>query len=223
MKRFVEGEDRRQATLPKLHIDGYLDRIDPRYLASLRPPLPRPRSAVGGPGRGGQQQVQGGERPREEPHAEGHPTPLGAVRGERRALPRCAGDGGPSGRGGDTERLKDGLARLKQRMAHLRETEAAVRAAPDGQVSLADPDACAMATTGKNTGLVGYNVQAAVGTKHHLIVAHEATNIGNDRAQLSTMAGRRAGGWRRHRAGYVPGRRCSHRPGRRGPRVPGPP
>lgn len=68
-----------------------------------------------------------------------------------------------------TERLKDRLARLEERMAHLREMEAAVQAAPDDQVSLTDPDARAMATTGKDTGLVSYNVQAAVDTKHHLI------------------------------------------------------
>jgi len=45
-----------------------------------------------------------------------------------------------------------------------------------------------MVTSGRGGGMVGYNVQAAVDTKHHLIVAHEVTNVGTDRSQLSSMA-----------------------------------
>ncbi|MCR0984056.1 IS1182 family transposase [Roseomonas populi] len=85
------------------------------------------------------------------------------------------------------ERLRERLAGLRERMRHLREMEVAVAAAPDQQISLTDPDARAMATNGKGTGLVGYNVQAAVDTEHHLIVAHEVTNLGHDRTQLAPM------------------------------------
>ena len=53
-----------------------------------------------------------------------------------------------------------------------------MEAAPDKQVSLTDPDARSMATSGKGTGMVGYNVQMAVDAEHHLIVAHEVTNVG---------------------------------------------
>lgn len=60
--------------------------------------------------------------------------------------------------------------------------------APDGQISLTDPDARSMATSGRGTGIVGYNVQTAVDTKHHMIVAHEVTNVGHDRGQLSAMS-----------------------------------
>lgn len=59
---------------------------------------------------------------------------------------------------------------------------------PDGQISLTDPDARSMISQAKGSGLVGYNVQTAVDAEHHLIVAHEVTNIGNDRSQLSKMA-----------------------------------
>src|SRR5437667_11982361 len=58
----------------------------------------------------------------------------------------------------------------------------------DKQISLTDPDARSMATSGKGSGMVGYNVQSAVDTTHHLIVAHEVTNVGTDRSQLSNIA-----------------------------------
>jgi hypothetical protein len=73
-------------------------------------------------------------------------------------------------------------------MQKLREIEVQLRKTPDQQISLTDPDARSMATSGRGTGTVGYNVQTAVDDKHHLIIAHEVTNVGNDRAQLSNMA-----------------------------------
>ena len=85
-----------------------------------------------------------------------------------------------------TVKLKEKIAALKQRMAELKELDVKMQAAPDKQLSLTDPDAGSMKTRG--TGIVGYNVQTAVDTKNHLIVAHEVTNVGNDRNQLSTMA-----------------------------------
>ncbi len=85
-------------------------------------------------------------------------------------------------------RLKDKIAALGQQMKDFKALEAQVHAAPDQQISLTDPDARAMATNGKGTGMVGYNVQTAVDAEHHLIVAHEVTNVGHDRDQLSSMA-----------------------------------
>ena len=88
----------------------------------------------------------------------------------------------------NTQRLEDKIAGLKQEMARLKKLEARMLATPDQQVSLTDPDARSMATSGRGTGMVGYNVQTAVDAKHHLIVAHEVTNVGHDRGQLFNMA-----------------------------------
>ncbi len=84
-------------------------------------------------------------------------------------------------------RLKDKIASLKTQMQAFKALEVEVHAAPDQQISLTDPDARAMATNGKGTGMVGYNVQTAVDTMHHLIVAHEVTNVGHDRGQLPRL------------------------------------
>jgi transposase len=86
-------------------------------------------------------------------------------------------------------RLKDKIAALREQMKTLQALEPVVAAAPDQQPSLTDPDARSMATSGRRSGVVGYNVQTAVDAKHHLIVAHEVTNVGHDRDQLAAMAG----------------------------------
>ncbi len=85
-----------------------------------------------------------------------------------------------------TERLETKIAKLKKEIKHLNHIEGQLQATPDKQISLTDPDARSMITRG--TGIVGYNVQTAVDIKHHLIVAHEVTNVGHDRGQLSNMA-----------------------------------
>src|ERR1700760_2166926 len=85
-------------------------------------------------------------------------------------------------------RLKEKLAKLEEEMQRLKALDVQMLATPDQQISLTDPDSRSMATSGRGSGVVGYNVQGAVDTKHHLIVTHEVTNDGSDRAQLANVA-----------------------------------
>ena len=87
-------------------------------------------------------------------------------------------------------RLTEKLTKLKEEMGKLAVYEKQMLASPDQQISLTDPDSRSMATSGRGSGVVGYNVQVAVDTGHHLIIAHEVTNTGSDRAQLANIASR---------------------------------
>jgi len=86
----------------------------------------------------------------------------------------------------ESRSLKEKIAALEEEMDRLKKLEVRMREAPDEQLSLTDPDARSMKSRG--AGVVGYNVQTAVDTTHHLIVAHEVTNVGIDRRQLTKMA-----------------------------------
>src|SRR5438552_8292388 len=86
-----------------------------------------------------------------------------------------------------TSRLKEKIAMLKEQMQRLEVLKVQMLATPDQQISLTDPDARSMATSGRGSGVVGYNVQVAVDTAHHLIVTHKVVNEGSDRSQLSPV------------------------------------
>src|SRR5260370_2080285 len=87
-----------------------------------------------------------------------------------------------------TTRLKEKLIKLEEEVKRLKAIEKVMLAAPDQQGSFTDPDSRSLATSGRGSGMVGYNVQAAVDTTNHLIVAHEVTNVDPDTSHLPHMA-----------------------------------
>ena len=87
-----------------------------------------------------------------------------------------------------TERLQEKVDTLKKEIKRLKNIEKEMLSTPDQQISMTDPDARSMATSGRGTGMVGYNVQTAVDTKYHIIVTHEVTNVGHDRSALKNAA-----------------------------------
>ena len=86
------------------------------------------------------------------------------------------------------EHLKDKLKTMREQMRRMKRIEGRLERDPEGQLSLTDPDARSMATSGRGSGIVGYNVQLAVDAKHHFVVAHEVSNEGHDRTHLASMA-----------------------------------
>ena len=84
-------------------------------------------------------------------------------------------------------RLTEKLTKLKEEIGKLAVYEKQMLASSDQQISLTDPDSRSMATSGRGSGVVGYNVQVAVETENHLIVTHEVTSSGSDRSHLARV------------------------------------
>ena len=97
----------------------------------------------------------------------------------------------------DVEHLFRRHGRIRPEIARLKEMGQALADAPDGQISLTDPDARAMATSARYSGLVGQNVQSAVDTETDPRIAQDVANQGFDRGELGSMANaaKAAFGW----------------------------
>jgi hypothetical protein len=155
--------------------------------------VPAPRAVQRGERCDRRQQVQGRQHAGSELHA-GQDAAAAAQIDE--SIARYLSQLDSADRHGETvpeakiTRLNEKIATLRQEIQRLNALNVQMMQTEDKQISLTDPDARSMATSGRGSGMVGYNVQSAVDTKHHLIVAHEVTNVGSDRSQLSHMTER---------------------------------
>jgi transposase len=84
------------------------------------------------------------------------------------------------------EELKEKIKALKGRREKYDRIEERLKESEDGQVSLTDPDSRLMKS--RQGTHAGYNVQAAVDSKHKLIVAQDVTNARSDRGQLTNIS-----------------------------------
>ena len=176
---------------PSYQLPQGLRQRHPERVSAIRDDLPAAEAAVVSQRRSGWQQVQGGQQPGPRLHAaqleqrmreveESIERYLGALDTADRTQ--------PSDLELKTARLNEKLSTLRKQMQQLREIEQKLQDQPDKQLSLTDPDARSMATSGRGTGMVGYNVQLAADTKHHLVVAHDVINVGSDRSELWSRA-----------------------------------
>ena len=209
MKRFIEGEDRRQATLlpdsledyvtednPVRVVDVFIDELDLEALgfSGVAPevtgrPAYHPATLLKIYLYGYLNRIQSSRRLERESQRNIELMWLtGRLMPDFKTIADFRRDSGPAIRAACAQFVVLCHQGLQRQMQSLREIGKQVEAAPDKLVSLTDPDARSMATSGKGTGIVGYNVQIAVDAEHHLIVAHDVTNVGSDRAQLTAMS-----------------------------------
>src|SRR6516162_5742388 len=170
---------RRRGSRPSLRAaPSDADTPHSHFAATSRPYLARPQPIRLAPGRKPPRNPEDGEGGQIEESVARYLHQLDSADRQEPSLARTT----------KSTRLKEKIAKLKEEMERLKALDVQMLATPDQQISLTDPDARSMATSGRGSGVVGYNVQVAVDTKHHLIVTHEVTNVGNDRSHLASVA-----------------------------------
>jgi transposase len=98
-----------------------------------------------------------------------------------------ADEQGPAGPANSASELQEKIARLQGLKTQLQKRLGAVQQSGQTQISATDPDSRCMKGP-QGAMIVGYNVQASVDDKHHLLVTTEATNTAADQGQLARVA-----------------------------------